>query len=192
MRLYEITPAGSFVTYTQQQLDVSDNFLRSTATRTVPLENGEYSITVSGDGFFGLYKSDQLIGFTKIVDDTIASVSYGSLGIIYIVPTARKSKAFLVLINAIRQLISKPILVDGAVFQDGLAALNALSRRDSFRLFVIDKTSGATTPFMGTIPQDHNKAIVVEGFELPIGKSYPPPGFSESDDQFYYSFVLFG
>jgi hypothetical protein len=69
------------MTYTQQQLDGSDSFLRSTATRTVPLENGEYSITVSGDGFFGLYKSDQLIGFTKIVDDTIAGASYGLCGI---------------------------------------------------------------------------------------------------------------
>lgn len=190
MKIQEIIAGGAFpASYTQHELELTATYCRNNAIKTVPLENGEYEIVVCKDGSFGLFRRDSFIGYASIADETIGNVLYGSLKLIYLVPEARKTKAFLIFVNALRHLVSKPILVDGAMFNDGAAALNAMSKRNLFVVKVLDKHTGSEVPYTGIIPYGHDKAIVVEGIDFPLGDYYPLPGMSPTSH--YCSFLWF-
>ena len=192
MTLREMLAAGRFPAYTQHEIDDTATFCHNHAVRMVPLENGDYQLTVGNDGSYGLFKQDVFVGYANVVPETFGSTSYGSLKLIYLVPEARKTKAFLIFVNALRHIVGKPIVVDGAVFDDGAAALNAMAKRNLFTVKILDKLTNCVAPFLGIVPTEHSKAIIVEGIDFPLGDYYPLPGMSPTDPSCYRSFLWFG
>ena len=191
MLIREIFPSAAIKPYTPQQLQDTAKYCRDTATQTIPLEAGKYELTISNDGSYRLFAQDHFIGYANVSNTSLGTLQYGSVNLIYLVPEARKTKAFLIFVNALRHVIAKPILVDGSVFKDGAEALKAMAKRHLFTVRVIDKNTGELSPYDGTVPQDHDKAIVVEGLKFPIGGYYPLPCMSPTDPSCYNSFVWF-
>ena len=150
-------------------------YILSAAKAKIPLENNAYKLVETLNGTFGLFKEDELLGWVKLGYRTINNTNYRDLEIAYIIQSARKTRAFLILINAIKQVVNLPILIDGAVFDDGVKAISALHKRENFKVNLIDLNTGELSDFEH-IPQSAHIGIVVEGWGFPIGEMCEAPG----------------
>lgn len=189
MKIHEVFPTGtSFCNadYTDGQLAAASEHILKTTLRDIPLEDSAYELRITSEGVYALYRKNLLIGWIKLAERSITSKRYKELELIYIVKSQRKTLAFFILVNAIRQEISCPILVSGAVFSDGVDALNAISRRDSFEIYLIDLRTGELKPYTG-VPFNKNLGIVIEGFGVDVHKDYIAPGGAVSRQ----SYILF-
>ena len=173
MTLQEIFAAQQpYRSLSDREIDSVQQYVDTNTTNSVSIEGGKYLIKQTADGFFVLTRtSGEAVGWVKLIDQAIHGNTYAMVDIIYIRREARGTRAFLMLLNAIRHLASKPILLDGPMFDDGVKTLNALARREEYKVCVIDKRTGSTQPYDGKINLGSDYAIVVEGFDYPLGQS---------------------
>ena len=179
MLIHEIFSSGTkFKDFSKDDIESASLYVKKSATKEVSLENGNYSLKITPDDYYALCKGeeDTLVGWVRLDSRTISRKQFKTLRLIYILPEFKKTKAFLILLNAVRSEIKVPLLVDGAVFKDGEEALKSLSRREQFKVKVIDLDSGSEEEFNGTVPNDKSKGIVVEGFDFPLEEMYFAPG----------------
>ena len=185
MRLDEIFSAGTkFKEFSKTDIDKAEFYVKNSSIKDVDLEGGAYCLKITPSDFYGLFKDEEFIGWAKIEN---SSKKNADLRLIYIQPKFRKTKAFLIFLNAIKSELKKPIAIDGAIFKDGEDVLKSLSKRNLFKVKVVDSDTGKEEDFTGEVPNDKKKYIVVEGFDFPLGERYFAPGGGFVDQ----SFVLF-
>ena len=185
MRLDEIFSAGTkFKEFSQSDIDKAEFYIKNSSMKDIDLEGGEYSLKITPNDFYGLFRDEELVGWAKIENSPNKNVD---LRLIYILSKFINTKAFLIFLNSIKSELKKPIAIDGAIFKDGEDVLKSLSKRDLFKVKVVDSVTGKEEDFTGTVPNDKKKYIVLEGFDFPLGERYFAPGGGYVDQ----SFVLF-
>lgn len=186
MKLTEIFAAGTaFTEYDAQTLAATKAYVVEQPGKEVSLEGGAYKLKLIDHEFFVLFKQEALVGWARLLPINIKGEKLAELKLIYLLAEHRKSKAFLIMLNAIKHELKCPILVDGAVFTAGAEALAALAKRNQFKLQLINKVTGAKTPYT-EVPMDNELGVLVEGFEFPLGEAYTAPGGATVEQSFKF------
>lgn len=166
MKLTEIKISdSSFQTHSSEEIQTAQAHFNKTVDKTVKLED-QYELKITSDDYFALFKRDALVGWVRLEPMTVKGVRYRAVSIIYLIPSVRKTKALLILLNAVRSELKVPVLVDGSIFHDGVTILASLKKREEFKLSILDLKSGARSKF-DDVPNEADKAVIVEGFDLP-------------------------
>ena len=141
--------------------------------------------------WYSLVKNDLLIGCVKLVNEKLTTINktYSNVAAIYIVPEYRKTSAIKWLLFAIKEYSEFPVMVDGSVFDDGISLLLSIIKHQQFNVKVLDKTTGAITPFVSLI-NDRNSCYLLESigigcakiFESDCGQEPMPIWFTFIDD----------
>lgn len=163
MKLCEIVHLGRMEDYTVAELEGVRQKILDTAEREYPLEKGEYRLVVSGTGHYALFNGEQLVGWIKLSAADITGRSVLVVVNTYIIPERRGTRDVPLLLFAVRQHTSPaPLLVDGALFQDGLELLNALIRRGVVKATVVSTDTGDTRQYEPSVNLQPADAIVLE------------------------------
>ena len=172
----KLTENSDFITYDDEAIQTAQTYINQRVDKTVPLENHQYELKITSDNYFALFKKEALVGWVRLEPQQIKGKRYHLVKIIYLIPSVRKPKALLIMLNAVRSEIDAPILINDGVFNDGVAMIAALSKRDAFKVNILDVKAGEVSPFTGEVPNDSKKAIIVEGFDFPLVGMYEAPG----------------
>ena len=178
--LQELGLVGDFPDYPQGSIDQVSAYAND-ATEVTKFEGGKFSLCKK-DSYYFLKKGESLVGWTELTDVTYNHQQYYSLKIVYILPQYRQTKATLLLVYGVKQLLTRPVIVDGALFAKGNELLTGLYHRERFKISTVDKKTGEQTPYHPTdITDDMDKNFVIveahsTGFfmehSLPGGKPY--------------------
>lgn len=124
------------------------------------------------DTFMLVKDSNILLGVVMLGESkTIADTTYDTLSVIYVFPQYRKTSATHWLVFAVKEELTNPLLVDGAIFKDGGELVMSLLKHQSIRASIIDKTTGEISAF-DSLVNDPNKAYVFEQTRLGYAKDY--------------------
>lgn len=152
--------AGKFEEYGKEIVSDSQKYF-SDATEITKLEGGKFSL-VKKDEFYGLYKGDVLVGWVKITPRSMFRVVYSHIDVVYILPEFRKGKVVPIFLYALKEILDKPIMVDGAIFDDGEKLIDAIHKRKLYPVYNINKKTGDKTEYKpGTIDYDNEKSFFV-------------------------------
>jgi hypothetical protein len=128
------------------------------------------SIHQNGDRYI-LVKDNMPIGDIKLSRKTIANTNYFHVDGLYVISEYRNTTAAGWFLYAIKELLSYPVIADGAVFDDAYKMFN---KHHIFRTRVLDKTTGNITPLDGKI-NDNDKCYVFDhtdlGFKYMVSES---------------------
>jgi hypothetical protein len=159
--LQELGVAGEFADYSQEQIDGVVEYVRD-APEITKFEGGNFSLHKK-DKYYIIKKNDQLVGWLTLGDNTYDGQQYYTFELIYILPQFRKTKATLLLVYGVKELLDKPVIVDGMLFVDGKDLLNAVYARDRFKISTVDKKTGERTPYRPSdlvVDMDKNFVII--------------------------------
>lgn len=144
--------------------------------KIIPLENGDYELKINAEGV-GLFRNDILLAFMDLQGVSEFKTKYLKVKLIYVIPTAKSGKALLIMLNGTRSFLKTPLLIDGAVFKDGVKTIKALNRREGqFIVSVSNFKTGEITSYDDDLIVDKNLGIIVEGYAWPayIEYAFPP------------------
>lgn len=159
--LQELGVAGEFTEYSSEQLAGVVDYVKD-ASEITKFEGGKFSLHKK-DKYYIIKKNDQLVGWLTLGDNTYDGQQYYTFELIYILPQFRKTKATLLLVYGVKELLDKPVIVDGMLFADGKDLLNAVYTRDRFKISTVDKKTGERTPYTPAdlvIDKDKNFVII--------------------------------
>jgi hypothetical protein len=130
------------------------------------IEGGKFFV-VQKETCIGLFRSGDtnVIGWLTLkLGVEVFGVSVYPLGNIQILPKYRNTVAVLMLINAARSLLDRPVYVDDPVFQGGERLLWALAKRPGLpNITVIDKDTGERTAYVsGSLESGANIGLLLE------------------------------
>jgi hypothetical protein len=152
------------------------------------LENDKFHI-IRRNHSYGLVRIDTgtLIGwviFDAPID--VNGTDMYPLVNIQILPQYRNTSAILILVNAARDLLDKPVYVDDPVFVGGQKLLISLQRHGLANVKTVDKKTGNITPYKaGDLTYADDVALVLEQTTHGLYGSYLP-GHPEVKTQITY------
>ncbi len=134
--------------------------------KIIPLEGNQYELKIAPHGV-GLFRDGKLLAFMDLQGASEFGTKYLEIKLIYVVPEARGGKALLVMLNGTRSFLKTPLLIGSAAFRDGISMINALNKRDQFKLSVLNFKTGDVVPYTGGLINDDDSDIIIEGFSWP-------------------------
>lgn len=148
MRLAEIALVGKMRDYTEVELVGLREKILAGAESEYPLEKGDYRLVVSSTGHHALFNDKQLVGWLKLDPVTVGDRQVLAVVSTYVIPERRGTRDVPLLLMAVKQCTRPtPILVDGTLFKDGLALLNALVKRGVVKATVINIDTNQEQPY---------------------------------------------
>lgn len=186
--LFEMTyNAGQSPEYDKKLLKSSqENFLKN-GKEITKAEGGKYSI-LSLDDYYGLKRNNDniILGWIKFTDRILFDKKYLNLDGIFLLPEFRKTSALSIFLNAIKEVIDKPILIDDTIFDDGVKLLKSLQRRELFSIHSINKKTGKITDYNEKKINNLNNAFIIENKSGTLFKDEMLPGGLKLD-RFYFT-----
>jgi hypothetical protein len=159
--LNELGVAGEFQEYSPEQIAGVVTYVAD-APELTKFEGGKFSLHKK-DKYYILKKNDQLVGWLTLGDTTYLGQQYYSFDLIYIMPQYRNTRATLLLVYGVKELLDKPIIVDGMLFVKGRELLNAVYTRDRYKISTVDKKTGERTRYRPSdlvVDKDKNFVII--------------------------------
>lgn len=155
----------TFPGYTPDQLQIALNSFKD-AEELTKCEDGKFCLIKNGS-FYALKRVDdsQILGWTQLQDVDLNGEAYKHVNIIYTIPEFRKAGVAFLLLHTLKEIMNTPLLLDGAVFNDGEAFINSLSQRKVFSIKTLNKKTGVITDYLpGDIPLHDTtvNAIIIE------------------------------
>lgn len=136
--------------------------------------------------WIGIFKNEELIGWTRLRPTTVHGVKYHAVELIYVLPKFRKTPTVGWLLIYGKDLIGTKLIIGdttdygGTVFRDGEDLLLRLAQSDKFEVSTLDLKTGDITPFEPPIKFDKHLTYVIEGLDLQfinrLAESHAPPG----------------
>lgn len=174
--LQELGLQGDFVEYTPADIAGVVNYAAD-ATEITKFEGGNFSLLKKDKHYF-LKKGENLVGWVTLGYTTFNDQPYYAFELIYILPQYRQTKATLLLVYGVKELLNHPVIVDGALFTKGKELLTGLHARDRFKISTVDKKTGEKKPFHPSdLSLDTSKNfVVVEALGLGLYMEGTLPG----------------
>lgn len=179
--------AGPSPEYDKKSIKTSqENFLKN-GKEITKAEGGKYSI-LSLEDYYGLKRNtdNSILGWIKFTNRTLFNKKYLNLDGIFLVPEFRKTVALSIFLNAIKEIIDKPILIDDAIFDDGVNLLKTLVRRELFSISTINKKTGKISDYNEKKIDNLNNAFIIENKSGTLFKDEILPG-DKNVHRFYFT-----
>jgi hypothetical protein len=141
-----------------------------------------------GESEFHFLENSQkeILGWAKTSPKEILNKSYTHLDFILVRPEWTGTNALKLLLYGIKETLPSPLVVDGALFQDGQRVMLQFLRDESiFRAQVLNKRTGETREFTGLV-NDPELCYVLLPSGLGFGQQFMP----ESVMKFTWFFSL--
>lgn len=137
------------------------------ATEITKFEGGQFAL-LKKDSHYFIKKNDKLVGWLKLGSTTVGAHKYYTFDSVYILPEYRRTRALVLLLYGVKELLNTPIIVDGPLFADGEDLLNTAARRGRFRFSIVDKKTGEKTPYDASklTADDSLNYVVIESTHL--------------------------
>ena len=145
-QIIEAFQAGKFPekATTSSEFQQSYDKLLSQATKLADVRK-DYALYRYDDTFM-LVKSDgNIVGMLKLENKNIAGKDYLNVKIIFVPVQYRKGPALYWLLYAVKEQVTKNVIADGAIFDDGQALVNAIKKNGMFYVFDLNKETGEIT-----------------------------------------------
>jgi len=98
------------------------------------------------DNKFMLVKSDgNIVGMLTLENAKIAGKDYLDVAIVFVPVQYRKGPALYWLLYAVKEQVTKDVIADGAIFDDGQALVDAIKKNGMFHVFDLNKETGEIT-----------------------------------------------
>lgn len=149
-----------FPSYTNEQIQQATEFLRD-AVEVTKLEGGAFSLVVKND-IYAIKKNEEVLGWIELKKVSMFNKPFNLVKVLYVRPEFRKKNVTLIFIHALRETLDAPIMVDGAVFEDGEKLIDAIHKRKMYDVYVIDKQTGNKETYSPkSINFDNKKSFLV-------------------------------
>lgn len=116
-----------------------------------------------------------VLGYLQLSAKVIAEVEYLHLDLIYILPRYRKTSAAYWLIYAVKELVDRPVIADGAIFADGVDLITAIRKHRVFSVSKLNIKTGEKSKLDEPI-YDADFCYIFEQTKLDFGKQILPEG----------------
>lgn len=158
--IQELGVAGDFTDYSSADVDGVIAYAQD-AIEVEKFEGGNFSL-FKKDNYYFLKKHDTLVGWVLLNDTAYNGQQYHAVEIIYVLPKFRQTKATLLLVYGLKEILPNPVIVDGVLFKKGKELLTGIYDRDRFKISTVDKHTGEKTPFNPTdLTIDASKNFVI-------------------------------
>lgn len=184
--LLEAFQAGDFPDSPDNSVEFQQGYGKLLASATKVADVRKNYALYNYNGIYMLVRQDGIIvGMLRLTDATVAGKSYFSVLGIYVPVEFRKGSALYWLLYAVKETVTKDVIADGAIFDDGQSLINAIQKHNMFHVFDLDKETGNVTEVSGPIrSMDH--CYLFRSTKLGFGEQM----FIESMDFTWYP--LFG
>ena len=176
MKAYEITEAMPSGKFDDSKLDLVEITARvfTGATKLKDIHNN--LAIYKKENYYSLIKDNaEVYGFAILSPKVIAGINYTHVDRILILPNYRKTAAINWLIYAIKEIVSTPIIADGAIFADGNKLIQQLIKHNIFQVSALNTQTGQKEKLTEPIA-DINYCYIFES----TGLGFKSEIFSES------------
>lgn len=98
------------------------------------------------NNIYMLSKNDgTIIGMLRLDNTSILDTAYLEVKGIYVPPQFRKGPALYWLLYAVKEVVDKDVIADGAIFKDGQELIDAIIKHNMFNVFDLNTETGEVT-----------------------------------------------